>query len=110
MPAPSQLAIHTSVLQRLVKEEASYHKELEQQEVRIAKLEQGGDDENAEYTLRQEVSPMEKFVARYPHKFVLQALIRQNQRHHRIDTQTDRCHWSSYSVKRQRRPRLSFRN
>jgi hypothetical protein len=56
MPAPSQLAIQTSVLQRLVKEEASYHKELEHQEVRIAKLEQGGDDENAEYTLRQEAS------------------------------------------------------
>jgi hypothetical protein len=56
MPAPSQLAIQSSALQRLVKEEASYHKELEQQEVRIAKLEQGDDDENAEYTLRQEAS------------------------------------------------------
>lgn len=57
MPAPSQLAISTSALNRLVKEEASYHQELESQQARIAKLEQGTDaDENAEYTLRQEVS------------------------------------------------------
>jgi len=55
MAPPSQLAIATSALNRLVKEEASYHKELEKQEASIAKLEQGGGDENAEYTLRQEV-------------------------------------------------------
>jgi len=56
MAPPSPLAIATSSLQRLVKEEASYHKELEQQRTRISKLEQGGgDEENAEYTLRQEV-------------------------------------------------------
>lgn len=58
MPPPSQLAIGTSALNRLVKEQASYHKELEQQKASIAKLEQqqGGSDENAEFTLRQEVS------------------------------------------------------
>lgn len=58
MPAPSQLAIATSVLNRLVKEESSYHKELEQQKVKIGKLEagEGADDENAEYILRQHVS------------------------------------------------------
>lgn len=58
MPAPSQLAIATSSLNRLVKEEASYHKELEDQHARIAKLEagEGADDENAEYILRQHVS------------------------------------------------------
>lgn len=58
MPAPSQLAIATSVLTRLVKEESSYHKELEQQKVKISKLEagEGADDENAEYILRQHVS------------------------------------------------------
>ena len=55
MPPPSQLAIATSALNRLVKEEASYHKELEKQEASIAKLEQGGGDENAEFTLKQEV-------------------------------------------------------
>jgi len=58
MPAPSQLAIATSVLNRLVKEEKSYHKELEQQNVKIAKLEAGedADNENAEFILRQQVS------------------------------------------------------
>lgn len=57
MPPPSQLAIATSSLNRLVKEEASYHKELSQQESRIAKLESNpdGENENAEYELRQEV-------------------------------------------------------
>lgn len=55
MAPPSQLAIATSVVNRLVKEEASYHKELEKQQASIAKLEQGGGDENAEYMLKQEV-------------------------------------------------------
>lgn len=56
MPPPSQLAIATSSVQRLVKEEASYHKELTQQEARIAKLEnEVNSDENAEYQLKQEV-------------------------------------------------------
>ena len=53
---PSQLAIATSSLKRLVKEEKSYLEESKQQEASIAKLEQGGSsDENAEYILRQEV-------------------------------------------------------
>lgn len=52
MPAPSQLSIATSAVNRLVKEEASYHKELEQQKVRIAKLEANNGDE---YELKQEV-------------------------------------------------------
>ena len=56
--APSQVQIATSALQRLIKEEESYYKELEQQKARIAKLEKGeGDDpENADFQLRQEVS------------------------------------------------------
>lgn len=59
MPAPSKLSIATSSVRRLVKEEASYHKELAQQEERIQKLEQGGGgDENAEYQLKQEVNLM----------------------------------------------------
>lgn len=56
MGPPSQLSISTSALNRLVKEEKSYHQEAAEQEARIANLEQGGsNDENAEYTLRQEV-------------------------------------------------------
>ncbi|KAF2753748.1 putative tubulin-specific chaperone Rbl2 [Pseudovirgaria hyperparasitica] len=39
MPPPSKLAIATSSVNRLVKEELSYHKELEQQESSIKKLE-----------------------------------------------------------------------
>jgi len=57
--APSQLQIAISSLQRLLKDEASYYKEQEQQEARIAKLEKesGEDDEvgNHEYQLKQEV-------------------------------------------------------
>lgn len=56
MAPPSKLTISTSSLQRLVKEEASYHKELSQQQARITKLEQPSEDENAEYQLKQEVS------------------------------------------------------
>jgi tubulin-specific chaperone A len=57
MPAPSKIAIATSVLNRLIKEETSYHKEAESQQKRITKLETDpSDDENAEFTLRQEVS------------------------------------------------------
>lgn len=62
MPPPSQLSIATSALQRLVKEEASYHKELSQQQARIDKLEsqaQAGDEEgeegNRDFALKQEV-------------------------------------------------------
>jgi hypothetical protein len=59
MPPPSQLSIATSSVQRLVKEEASYHKELEKQQARLKNLETNPDeDENAEYQLRQEVFPL----------------------------------------------------
>jgi tubulin-specific chaperone A len=59
MPPPSSLAVATSSLLRLVKEEASYHKELEGQQKRISKLESNignSEDENAEFQLKQEVS------------------------------------------------------
>ena len=54
---PSQFDITVASLQRLVKEEKSYHEELEQQKARIAKLESDatGDDENLEYQIKQEV-------------------------------------------------------
>jgi tubulin-specific chaperone A len=53
--APSKIAVATSSVLRLVKEEASYHKELAQQEARIKKLESNTEDENAEFQLKQEV-------------------------------------------------------
>lgn len=56
MAPPSKLAVATGSVTRLVKEEASYHKELVQQEERIKKLEASEGDDNKEYTLRQEVS------------------------------------------------------
>jgi tubulin-specific chaperone A len=55
MAPPSKVAIATGSVLRLVKEEASYHKEIAQQEERIKKLEKSAGDENKEYTLRQEV-------------------------------------------------------
>jgi len=60
MPAPSQLHIATQVVQRLVKEEKSYHAELEGQKRRVEKLKADmasgtNTDENAEYILKQEV-------------------------------------------------------
>lgn len=55
MAPPSKLAIATGSLKRLIKEEASYHKELSQQEARIKQLEAGSEDENAEFQLKQEV-------------------------------------------------------
>lgn len=55
MAPPSKLAIATGVVLRLVKEEASYHKEIEQQEARVKKAEENKGDDNGEYTLKQEV-------------------------------------------------------
>ncbi|KAJ5400332.1 hypothetical protein PENPOL_c001G06369 [Penicillium polonicum] len=62
MAPRSQLEITTSSVTRLVKEEASYHKELQQQTDRIKKLEAdtAGDDENREYTLKQEHMSLEE--------------------------------------------------
>ena len=61
MPPPTPLSIATSSVTRLVKEEASYHRELESQQKRVEKLEaeiaEGKPDEdgNREYVLKQEV-------------------------------------------------------
>ncbi|KAH8724421.1 tubulin binding cofactor A [Phaeosphaeriaceae sp. PMI808] len=54
MAPPSKLAVAAGSVLRLVKEEASYHKEIVQQEERIRKLEISTGDENKEYTMRQE--------------------------------------------------------
>lgn len=60
MVGPSPLTIATSSVNRLLKEEASYHKEQDQQEKRIQRLQEGNnDDENAEFQLKQEVRPGE---------------------------------------------------
>lgn len=55
---PSQFDITSASLQRLIKEERSYHDELEQQKARIAKLERdtNGNNENLEYQIKQEVA------------------------------------------------------
>ncbi|THW39561.1 hypothetical protein D6D19_02847 [Aureobasidium pullulans] len=67
MAPPSQLAIATSAVNRLVKEEASYHKELEHQQVRIEKLKQASsDEENAEWNLKQENRALEETKAMFP--------------------------------------------
>ncbi|KAE8383332.1 tubulin binding cofactor A [Aspergillus bertholletiae] len=61
MAPRSQLEITTSSVLRLVKEEASYHRELQEQTERIKKLEsQDGGDENKEYMLRQERLALEE--------------------------------------------------
>ena len=57
MAPPSKLTIQTQAVQRLLKEESSYHKEQEAQVGRIQKLE-GGEEggENRDFMLKQEVS------------------------------------------------------
>ncbi|KAJ5365102.1 Tubulin binding cofactor A [Penicillium concentricum] len=62
MAPRTQLEIATSSVIRLVKEEASYHKELLQQAERIKRLEADttGGDENREYTLKQERMSLEE--------------------------------------------------
>ncbi|KAF4964158.1 hypothetical protein FSARC_7908 [Fusarium sarcochroum] len=67
MPPPSQLAIATSSVNRLLKEEASYHKELEQEEAKVQalkdKIAAGSDDENATYMLKQQQTALEQTKA-----------------------------------------------
>ncbi|TKX21648.1 tubulin-specific chaperone A [Elsinoe australis] len=63
MPPPSQLAIATSAVNRLIKEESSYHKELEQQKARIAKLEANNGDE---YEIKQEKQALDETHKVFP--------------------------------------------
>ncbi|KAH6610494.1 tubulin binding cofactor a [Trichoderma cornu-damae] len=66
MPPPSALAIATGAVNRLLKEEASYHKELEEQEAKAKaqeeRLRSGQDDEdgNATYILKQQKMVVEQ--------------------------------------------------
>jgi tubulin-specific chaperone A len=68
MPAPSQLAIATSSLQRLAKEVASYHKELQMQQKSIDRLEKSQVEETDEdrgnhaFQLKQEVRGPEDWI------------------------------------------------
>jgi len=72
MPAPSQLAIATSSLQRLAKEESSYHKELQMQQKSIERLEKDQTEEteedrgNHEFQLKQERKAIEETKAVFP--------------------------------------------
>ncbi|EGX92070.1 tubulin-specific chaperone Rbl2, putative [Cordyceps militaris CM01] len=69
MPAPSPLAITTSSVQRLLKEEASYHKEVTDQEKTVkdleAKLQAGGADEdgNEAFMVKQNKTAIEQTKA-----------------------------------------------
>ncbi|KAL4863743.1 hypothetical protein BDV12DRAFT_189469 [Aspergillus spectabilis] len=68
MAPRSQLEIATASVQRLIKEEASYRRELEQQKGRIQKLEaqDPSEDENREYLLRQERLALEETERIFP--------------------------------------------
>ncbi|KAJ4383682.1 tubulin folding cofactor A [Didymella sp. IMI 355093] len=66
MAPPSRLAVATGSVTRLVKEEASYHKELVQQEERIKKLEASEGDSNKEYTMRQEKQALQETQNVFP--------------------------------------------
>ncbi|KAG4434306.1 hypothetical protein IFR05_010219 [Cadophora sp. M221] len=67
MAPPTPLAIATSSLQRLVKEEISYEKELEGQEARLEKILATKDqDENAEYQLKQERAAIQETKNVFP--------------------------------------------
>ncbi|KAM3461672.1 hypothetical protein MY5147_005644 [Beauveria neobassiana] len=69
MPAPSALAITTSSVQRLLKEETSYHKELADQEKTVqdleAKSKTGAADEdgNGAFMLKQQKTAIEQTKA-----------------------------------------------
>ncbi|OAQ99834.1 hypothetical protein LLEC1_01889 [Akanthomyces lecanii] len=66
MPAPSPLAITTSSVQRLLKEEASYHKELAEQEKTVKALQEkfsagpSDDDGNEAFMLKQHQTAIEQ--------------------------------------------------
>ncbi|KAJ6782315.1 hypothetical protein PWT90_08638 [Aphanocladium album] len=66
MPAPSPLAITTSSVQRLLKEEASYHKELADQEKTLKNLEEklkagsADEDGNEAFMLKQHQTAIEQ--------------------------------------------------
>ncbi|KAJ8123997.1 hypothetical protein ONZ43_g179 [Nemania bipapillata] len=66
MPTPSPLSIATQSVQRLVKEDVYYRKELAQQSERVSKIEADfktapkSEDGNAEFMLKQEQKAIEE--------------------------------------------------
>ncbi|RKF76795.1 Tubulin-specific chaperone A [Golovinomyces cichoracearum] len=61
MTSPSVLIISISALQRLIREEASYHRELSIQEARVKRLSDEQDrDEYQEWNLKQERQALEE--------------------------------------------------
>ncbi|KAL7275015.1 tubulin folding cofactor A [Rhizina undulata] len=64
MPPPSALSIKTSSVVRLIKEEASYHKETVQQKARVEALEK--DEAADEYELKQQRKVLEETVVMAP--------------------------------------------
>ncbi|CAL3973287.1 unnamed protein product [Diplocarpon coronariae] len=67
MAPPTPLAIATSALQRLIKEEVSYENELKGQETRLESiLATKDEDENREYKLKQERAAIEETRAVFP--------------------------------------------
>jgi hypothetical protein len=80
MGPPSKLAIATSSLQRLIKEEASYHKEATRQEARITKIEAEEGDENKEYVLKQEVRDFNTCTACMKTNYIVSELFYQRRR------------------------------
>ncbi|KAL4957436.1 tubulin binding cofactor A [Aspergillus filifer] len=68
MAPRTQLEITTASVQRLIKEEASYKRELEQQKERITKLEAQDPsvDENRDYMLKQERLAVEETERVFP--------------------------------------------
>ena len=56
MPSPSQLSIATSAVNRLLKEEVTYRKELADQEQRLKQMQDAkDDDENRDFNIEQGV-------------------------------------------------------
>ncbi|KAH6666008.1 tubulin-specific chaperone-like protein Rbl2 [Halenospora varia] len=66
MAPPTPLAIATGSVTRLIKEEASYHRELIQQQARLEKLLASEGDENKEWSLKQERTAIEETRAVFP--------------------------------------------
>ncbi|CAM1506930.1 Fc.00g065710.m01.CDS01 [Cosmosporella sp. VM-42] len=69
MPPPSQLSIASSAVKRLLREEASYHKELADQEAQVKVLEEkikngeANEDGNGEFILKQQQTAVEQTKA-----------------------------------------------
>ncbi|KAI1119797.1 putative tubulin-specific chaperone Rbl2 [Nemania abortiva] len=84
MPAPSPLAIATQSVQRLVKEDSYYRKELAQQTERVKKLEEDlkaapeSADGNAAFMLKQEQKAVEETRAVFAplHERIVEAVQR----------------------------------